>query len=414
MIKIAILSDIHFGKNSRSKEFAIPGQNIVDEAIGGASLYGGLEQTLRQHAPDYIFCPGDLTSSGNPLEFKLCLEKIYGLAENVGVKKENVLYCYGNHDVNRRITDLSKSSNDLLNRDPTDVENAFVDKYYYEMSHMWLCNANFVDNVSAYNSYFSASGPVSGAGIFVRDNMEVYLLNSGLLCTSEQEIRHGKITQLQTKWLEDELKKRSEESNWKIVMLHHQPFNYPFPTIGLDVSTLEEGAELTELCSQFGVHLVIHGHRHHPRAKTRIEGQSNKPTTYISAGSLSVNSYGRANGQIPNTFHLIELLDDNKYIKLTTYEYQLGAGWTSSIQSRAALPLEHEMYFGMETINHTRAKELIKLFPRNQAIFYDEIEIQLKSLPITNLNNLLEAEFKLQLSGSFPSAIMIHSEKDEV
>lgn len=91
MVKIALLSDIHFGKDSRCSDFAIPGQQIVDDVSGGNSLYGGLESKLLEYKPDYILCTGDLTSSGKPLEFKYCLEKLYGLAEKASVPKQNVI-----------------------------------------------------------------------------------------------------------------------------------------------------------------------------------------------------------------------------------------------------------------------------------------------------------------------------------
>lgn len=38
MVRIALISDIHFGKLSRTAEFSVPGEKIQDENSGGESL----------------------------------------------------------------------------------------------------------------------------------------------------------------------------------------------------------------------------------------------------------------------------------------------------------------------------------------------------------------------------------------
>lgn len=42
MIRIAVISDIHFGKFSRTIEFAVPGEGVQDENRGAVSLKKGL------------------------------------------------------------------------------------------------------------------------------------------------------------------------------------------------------------------------------------------------------------------------------------------------------------------------------------------------------------------------------------
>ena len=48
MVRIAILSDIHFGKFSRTKELAVPGEAIQDETSGAAPLVDGMVLVLCQ------------------------------------------------------------------------------------------------------------------------------------------------------------------------------------------------------------------------------------------------------------------------------------------------------------------------------------------------------------------------------
>lgn len=164
-------------------------------------------------------------------------------------------------------------------------------------------------------------------GLIERDDLVIFVLNSGFLCSSKQEIIHGKISTTQLEWLESELQKQTSINKWKIIILHHHPFAYEYPIVYPEYSTLEEGPQLQRLCGQYGVNLVVHGHYHFPIAKTRRESGWNNPVTFISSGSLSVNQEGRLNGSIPNTFHYIQLEEYPNLIKLITYEYSLGSGW---------------------------------------------------------------------------------------
>ena len=91
MVRIAILSDIHFGKFSRTLELAVPGENIQDENRGAASLTDGMIEILKEMAVEYIFIAGDLTSVASPQEFHYCEEKLNDIAERVGVGIERVI-----------------------------------------------------------------------------------------------------------------------------------------------------------------------------------------------------------------------------------------------------------------------------------------------------------------------------------
>lgn len=415
MVKIALLSDIHFGKDSRCSDFAIPGQQIVDDVSGGNSLYGGLESKLLEYKPDYILCTGDLTSSGKPLEFKYCLEKLYGLAEKVSVPKQNVIYCIGNHDVDWALIAHSSKPEEYekLNRDFASDESAFLSNYYSSVTHSWLQHMQYIPNIDPYHNLFSSVGPIPMTGLIERDDFVIFVLNSGFLCSSKQEIIHGKISTAQLEWLESELQNHVSTSKWKIIILHHHPFAYEYPIVYPEYSTLEEGPQLQRLCGQYGVNLVVHGHYHYPTAKTRCESGWNNPVTFISSGSLSVNQAGRMNGGIPNTFHYIQLERYPNVIKLITYEYSLGSGWHEVSSNRDALPLDHEMFFGELAVDDCTAKEFIKRFPVNTAIAYKDIDPRLKYIAPSHLNKLLIEVHGLDLSGSFPGSIKIHSSGKE-
>lgn len=415
MIKIALVSDIHFGKDSRSVDFAIPGQQITDETVGGKSLYSDFEIKLSEYKPDYIFCAGDLTSSGKPLEYKCCLEKLYELASKASVPKKNVIYCIGNHDVDWALIahSLDKSEYKYLNREFTSEEVAFLNNYYSSISHSWLQDMPYIDEMESYRSLFSTVGPIPMTGLIDRDEIAIFVLNSGFLCSTAQDIIHGKITTVQLEWLESELKKKESDKKWKIILLHHHPFTYEYPIDYHEYSTLEEGAKLQNLCGKYGVNLVVHGHYHFPRAETERKSGWNNPVTYISVGSLSVNQSGRLGGDIPNTFHYIQLEEYPKWLKLITYEYSIGNGWEEAVNNRKALPLDPKMFFGDLTIADEEAKEIIKNFPTCQTISYDSIDSKLKYIAPSRLNKLLEEVHGLNLSGSFPRGIKVHKLREE-
>ena len=73
-------------------------------------------------------------------------------------------------------------------------------------------------------------------------------------------------------------------------MLHHHPFNYPYPTLGRDISLLDEGAELLDISGKAGINLICHGHRHHPKAHNEQRDDWKNAITFICAGSFSVNA----------------------------------------------------------------------------------------------------------------------------
>ena len=69
MVRIAVISDIHFGKFSRTIEFAVPGEGIQDENRGAISLKKGFVNILKDMGLKYLFVCGDLTSIASPQEF---------------------------------------------------------------------------------------------------------------------------------------------------------------------------------------------------------------------------------------------------------------------------------------------------------------------------------------------------------
>ena len=136
-------------------------------------------------------------------------------------------------------------------------------------------------------------------------------------------------------------------SRWKIVMLHHHPFPYPYPSPCVDPSLLSDGGELLDILGKGGVHLVLHGHRHHPRCKTQIESNWKNEITFICAGSLSVSEKQRSSGDIPNFYHILDLDEKNiGQLFFRSYQYGIGEGWTPAQNRGSLVPIDPIMKLG--------------------------------------------------------------------
>ena len=349
MIKIALISDIHFGKDARSNEYALPKQNINGEVKNAVSLTKSAINVLKNQRIDYLFISGDLTSTGSPVEFYYCEKRINEIVEAVGICKEHVIWCTGNHDNDWSISELG----DKYQTQNLDVITVAKDRYGA------LAGA-IADYTFGYKN-IDKSSVLPSSGIYEDDNLIVFVLNSSSKCIRPEIIEHGSLTPAQLDWLRKLLKKYESDQRWKIVMLHHHPFNYAFPYPSLDVSQLEEGSEMCDLAGKNGVNLVIHGHRHHPRCKTTIENDWNNPVSFICGGSFSVCEHYRNEGEIPNTFHILELSDEVGKLKLFSYEYCTSKGWKEVDKYRDAIPLDKVMYLGQIFNEEDTLKALSKM-----------------------------------------------------
>src|SRR5262249_7747650 len=157
---------------------------------------------------------------------------------------EEIFRTFGNHDANWRISKLGTAN-----------ENFPGDAGYGRV-------ATEIGGMYAFNTNEKISGPLPGTGLFQRSDYDVLVLNSGYFCTHDQAFPHGKLGLDQLNWAREKLGNWDAEGRWKIVMLHHHPFNYVYPTPGPDVSALEEGPELLEAVGKAGIDLLCHGHRH--------------------------------------------------------------------------------------------------------------------------------------------------------
>lgn len=401
MQKIGFISDIHFGELARSNEFTLPGQDAKGDTKGAASLSEGLARILKDNGVQYLFVGGDLTSRARPQEFFYCEKRILYIAQQAGIPRENIIWGIGNHDVDWRITKIA----DQYSTENQEVYDVAKNAYRLIAANVAFHNLDELPKLQE-------AGPVPLSGIVSNEDFIVFVLNSGLYCTHDQQYSHGKLSEEQLKWFETMGKKYKNEDKWKIVLLHHHPHNYSYHIPGVDISTLEEGSNFADIAGSVGIDLVLHGHRHHPRAETDNKTQWDKAITFICGGSLSVNAEHRSNGDIPNTFHIIELTDDIGKLILRNYEYSAGEGWKPFSKNTPETPLEAEMKLG-KVLSEKDAKQVISDMSNfegnSHSLKWCDFSDDLHYWGYTKTNKLVQEILSPQFDvfGEFPKDVML-------
>ena len=277
-LSLLLLSDIHFGSLAISNEFIPNGTSIRGSLSGAVPMCESLVKMVKGEDIYAVLVAGDLTSSASPIEFTGCLDRIHGISEQLNVANDHIIYTFGNHDTNWHISKIPDRSDD-------------VEKELY-----LKVAASVGETVLPINNSV-IRGPVPGSGVFETEHINVYIVNSAYYSSHDQTYRHGKLGDDQCQWLGQQFSTGVSPAKWNVLLLHHHPFPYKYPTPAEDISHIEEGAELMQLIGYSGIDIVCHGHRHHPIVFTDNRSGWKKPVTFLCAGSLSVNEEHRRHGE---------------------------------------------------------------------------------------------------------------------
>ncbi len=400
MSRIAILSDIHFGKFCRASSFHVPGEENQDRCKGVYPLEQGLIELCNKMEPQYFFVAGDLTSLGNPQEFFYCEQKILEIAKRTGVNINNVFCVLGNHDIDWNISKIGTNTQSTNK----EIDNLVKGKY-----QMMAANCAKISMEYLWKNYRDY-GPAPFSGTVEKDDFVLTVLNTGQFCTHDQKFSHGKLEQKQMQWFEKASEKYKNDVRTKILLMHHHPFNYSYPIPGIDISTIEEGAELMDLAAQNGIDIIIHGHRHHPYIKTLQIGSGKKPLTMICAGSLSVNAEHRNNGEIPNTVHFLDIDKEKDYYIVYNYKFTDAEGWEKIDRNCKETPIDTVMKVGkIFSKNEIRgAIEKYRSF-ENAPLSWENLEECLQFMSYEQLNKLFDEILRPthNIVGKFPEQVVL-------
>ena len=400
MSRIAILSDIHFGEFCRASSFYMPGEEIQDKSKGIYSLKEGLIELFSEMNPQYFFVAGDLTSLGNPQEFYYCEQEILDIAKRTGVECNNIFCVLGNHDIDWSISDLG------INVQNVSKEVGKIVKCKYQMIAANCAKINMEYLGKNYDAY----GPAPFSGVAEKDDFVLFVLNSGRFCTRDQQFSHGKLERDQMEWFEEISREYKSDDRIKILLMHHHPTNYSYPMPGIDISTIEEGAELMEIASQNGIDIIIHGHRHHPRVETIQIKSGTKPIVMICAGSLSVNAGHRNNGEIPNTVHFLDIDKKEKYHIVYNYKFTDAEGWEKIDKYCKVTPIDNVMKVG-QVFSENGVRTAVEKYkePGDHPLYWDDLDECLQFMTYNQLNNLFEEILgpTHNIVGKFPEQVIL-------
>lgn len=404
MLTFLVLSDIHFGVYAVASELTSQSSKNAGAQSHTKSICDALVSKVLEleDRPTALLVPGDLTSIASPSEFNGCVQTVLDIANKLSIRRENVYCTYGNHDVDWRICSLATESKQ------------FVADTRYE--HV----AATVGSLYCPVQNYSEPGPLPGSGLFQTDHFNLFVANSGYYSTKTQELRHGRLGVEQFKWLSASMERHHCRQRWQILMLHHHPFNYTYPTPIEDVSCVEEGAEIVDLAGRFGIDLICHGHRHHPRLFTQLQNGWLRPVTFFCAGSVGVDARHRDSGRIPNLFHVVSLktrlAQGGAYGSITSFEYA-SDGWRG-IRDCPETPLDHVHWFGAVT-TADQSRDAVQRFIRDQTaegdtqIFlpiHDLLPPEIKCCRLEVLNAILKEQAPgrgYRVVGKYPEEVAL-------
>lgn len=374
-INIAVISDLHVGAGARCEDL----NPESTESSPDVDYIGTFRSYVESHSliADYLVIPGDVTNKANYNEFRLASEKIIEIAKCLGVQENKIVFVPGNHDSSWSDIEAAKSQN---------LPSGLV----LERS---LSNMLSDDSLVFRQSMNNSEGSFTRAPFCSLWNFEdiVFLsVNSSPYIDPGDTVKHGKISNEQLFDLDKLLTDKSSdfENKCKCAVTHHHPINYIDTTFNQpDLSTMQGGEALLETLSKHGFDLLIHGHKHIPRFKFRMDEHSN-PMLIACAGSFSAELEEKWFGPIGNAFHILSLMDlcEEKAVVRGVYKswaYVLSMGWTESDFRYSGI--EHENYFGS-----------ISSLTELTAIVRPLVEDELKQNPIVPWTKILELKNELK------------------
>lgn len=289
-VQILHFSDIHFGEHHICNPTATAsssGMPTLSALIGddlqkdfGATVTDKTDYSSQVESPLVIAVSGDLTQEASHKEFQDALKFLEDLSSktflNRKITKENIFVIPGNHDVRFA--------------QPTQDERFQPYCSFYN---------RFYKGIRTHQDSFE---PIGLTQIHLRniDNNK-YLVAEINCCMYVQkdtvDSSRGQIDFDSLKKLRKELERITSENEdledyIKIAMIHHHVVLLPsFIEAGRGVDAIMNAGYLLELLSEYGFHLILHGHKHYPHIFTYepvplwMESNDRIPQVVVAGGS---------------------------------------------------------------------------------------------------------------------------------
>jgi 3',5'-cyclic AMP phosphodiesterase CpdA len=346
-IKIAVVSDLHCHHSSSA-----PAETILltdsDRYPAKNHPISALQEliTTRGLGADILLAPGDFTNKVD----KQGLVSGWDFIQQISLwlNARTIAATPGNHDVMSRkpADDPFQNIRTLSPRFPTQQEDRFT-KFWAD-----------------------------GYCAFETADANIITINTVKSHTNEESAKRGLILPEQLASLDSYLTSLSKKK-FNVAVCHHHPILHEDIGAGAhDVMT--NGSELIETLARHGYHLIVHGHKHHPKL-TQLTAPS--PMVIFAAGSFSAAMKGGLATRTRNVFHIIDLdLTEHNEVRgqIKTWQFQLMKGWIPATTDAADFP--HTAGFGSPLSHNEIADHVIRLYSAQTSELYDWRRV-LETLP---------------------------------
>jgi 3',5'-cyclic AMP phosphodiesterase CpdA len=161
----------------------------------------------------------------------------------------------------------------------------------------------------------------NGFCILEGDIYRILIVNSVMSHLNEDAAKRGFITTQQLASIEQALSATSPKQ-FQFAVCHHHPMAHEDIGLGTD-DLMVNGSLLTQMLSEKGFHLLVHGHKHHPK----LSYAPGAVLPVLAAGSFSAGMKNGLASRTRNVFHsiCIEFCDQTKATRGTILTWQFYA-----------------------------------------------------------------------------------------
>lgn len=324
--QIAVVSDIHIGNGSRSKDLCPYDNDDLIESNFIENFKNFVSDNLIH--PDFLIIPGDITHTAQPNEFELASRVISEIGESLNVPPERIVFVPGNHDVDWSV----------ITNDPGDQTGFRHDQRYAPLRNENWIFETIMQNGTRHildNPHFS---------IWELDDVLIVGYNSSWNNRPETIPNYGSISEEAIQELTQELSQIEElGTKLKIFLVHHHPIQYsePFPDFP-DFSIMQNSENLLRLLRDNRFDLFIHGHKHYPNINIHTINDG-YPLVVLASGSFSARLDIRLDWRINNHFHLINIEGRDEttssiYGDIQNWRYSYVQGWVECSADSGLFP----------------------------------------------------------------------------
>jgi len=298
------ISDIHFEPDNKDQKMVLSKLlNLIQDISEGK--WNSLSEVFKGRlCLDFIFCTGDIAYSGKPSEYKLAKEFFDDLLEITGLKKEQLFFVPGNHDVDwDRLPDLEISIESDKDADEffssEDKLRKFIEPFhgYQEFTRHYFPERQFDE----YRCYYTAILNIRGVSVGVAGLNSAWPLRKW-----GEEVEKKEFQLLGKRPLEDALKSISE-ADLKIVLFHH-PIHW--------LADVEENV-IKMLLGKYA-NLVLTGHQIKPSVEVDIKPQSEIKIWVGQRKVLTIQAAPTYKKSVPNRVQIgkIQIWGNHKHVFL--------------------------------------------------------------------------------------------------